>query len=101
MLDFLTLTGKSADNCRRERNSAEKKVCVTSDENYKDLRQCYRNLSSQLTKLRKDMDSRFELLESKMVTKIFSIASVIVPLIAINLAFLAFAVAAIMDIAKG
>lgn len=65
-----------------------------SDENYKDL-------STQLTELHKGMDSRFELLESKMVTKSFLIASVIVPLIAINLTFLAFAVAAIMDIAKG
>ena len=75
----------------------------------------YRNLSQQLADFRKDVDdrfekvdkrldgvdSRFELLESKMVTKSFLIASVIVPLVAINLAFLAFAIAAIMDIAKG
>ena len=68
----------------------------------------YRNLSQQLTELRKDMDARFEkvdgrfeLLESKMVTKGFLIASVIVPLVAVNLAFLAFAIAAIIDIAKG
>ena len=68
----------------------------------------YRNLSAQLTELRKDMDarfekvdSRFELLESKMVTKGVLLTAVVVPLIAINIAFLVFAIGAIMDIAKG
>ena len=79
-----------------------------SEENYRNLSQQIGELRKDMTDLRKDMDARFEkvdgrfrLLESKMVTKSFLIASIIVPLVAINLAFLAFAIAAIMDIVKG
>ena len=64
-----------------------------SEENYK-------SLSGQLTELRKDMDSKFTHLEEKMVTKGMLIAAVIIPLSGINLAFLAFAVGAIIQIAK-
>ena len=64
-----------------------------SEENYK-------SLSGQLAELRKDMDSKFAHLEEKMVTKGMLIAAVIIPLSGINLAFLAFAVGAIIQIVK-
>lgn len=64
-----------------------------SEENYK-------SLSGQLAELRKDMDSKFTHLEEKMVTKGMLIAAVIIPLSGINLAFLAFAVGAIIQIVK-
>lgn len=60
----------------------------------------YKSLSGQLAELRKDMDSKFTHLEEKMVTKGMLIAAVIIPLSGINLAFLAFAVGAIIQIAK-
>ena len=54
----------------------------------------YRNLSQQLTELRKDMDARFEkvdkrldVMEAKMLPATWMIASVLVPLGAVALAF--------------
>lgn len=69
------------------------KINPMSEDNYK-------SLSGQLAELRKDMDSKFTHLEEKMVTKGMLIAAVIIPLSGINLAFLAFAVGAIIQIAK-
>ncbi len=55
----------------------------------------YRNLSQQLTALREDMDARFEkvdkrldVMEGKMLPATWIIASVLVPLGAVALAFL-------------
>ncbi len=71
-----------------------------SEENYRDLSGKIDALDGQLKDLRKDMDSKFTHLEEKMVTKGMLIAAVIIPLSGINLAFLAFAIGAIIQIAK-
>ena len=74
-----------------------------SEENYRDLGGKIDALDGQLTELRKDMDAKFTHLEEKMVTKGMLIAAVIIPLSGINLAFLAFlafAVGTIIQIAK-
>lgn len=71
-----------------------------SEENYRDLGGKIDALDDRLKDLRKDMDAKFTHLEEKMVTKGMLIAAVIIPLSGINLAFLAFAVGAIIQIAK-
>lgn len=71
-----------------------------SEENYRDLSGKIDALDGRLKDLRKDMDAKFAHLEEKMVTKGMLIAAVIIPLSGINLAFLAFAVGAIIQIAK-
>lgn len=75
-----------------------------SEENYKSLSgqltELRKDMDAKITELRKDMDAKFAHLEEKMVTKGMLVAAVIIPLSGINLAFLAFAVGAIIQIAK-
>ncbi len=66
---------ETADTLLWEKAFADKKIGVMSEENY-------RNLSAQLTDLRKDMDARFEKMDWRRM-----IASVLVPLSAVALAF--------------
>ena len=61
-----------------------------SDKNYK-------LLSDKLDAFRKDVGNRLDAMNDKMVTKGMLIASVIVPLIGINLALLCLCAVAIID----
>ncbi len=62
-----------------------------SDENY-------RSLSAKLDSFRRDVDKCLDAMNDKMVTKGVLIASVIIPLLGINFAFLCPCAAAIINI---
>lgn len=67
-----------------------KDVEKMSDDNYK-------LLSDKLDSFRKDVDNRLDVMKDKMVARDVLLASVIVPLIGVNLAFLGPCVAAIIN----
>lgn len=56
-----------------------------------------RLLSGKLDSFRKDVDNRLDVMKDKMVAKDVLIASIIVPLIGVNLAFLGPCAAAIIN----
>ena len=58
----------------------------------------YKLLSDKLDAFKKDVDKRLDAMAEKMVTKNVLIASVIIPLLGINLAFLGLCVVAVINI---